>query len=113
MERLWNAFFLAFPARLLLSGTVRATPQIKLHDILVTGEFHVTLEYKMQKTQAKIAVIQGKIDFLLPLGRQILGELGMFKFDVNGGLKEPNHDKTQTVHTVQTRNEDLNQILLQ
>ncbi|KAL9972245.1 hypothetical protein ACROYT_G018516 [Oculina patagonica] len=102
---------------------LRATPGIKLQDtrikiktltedLPVIGECNVTLENTTRKTQAKIAVIQGKIDSLPLLGRQTLEELGMIKFDANGGLKEPNRDETQTINKVQTGNENLDQILL-
>ncbi|KAL9987542.1 hypothetical protein ACROYT_G001867 [Oculina patagonica] len=102
---------------------LRATPGIKLQDtriklktltedLPVIGECNVTLENTTRKTQAQIAVIQGKIDSLPLLGRQTLEELGMIKFDANVGLKEPNRDETQTINKVQTGNENLDQILL-
>ena len=106
------------------SELLRATLEIKLRstkiklktlteDLPVIGECDVTLENETHKTQAKIAVIQGKIDSLRLLGRQTLEDLGMIQFDATGGLKEPNREEVQHIHTIQTGNEDLNQILLQ
>ena len=103
---------------------LRKAPNLELHDIQiklktltedlpVLGECDVAMENKTRKTQATIAVIQGKIDSLPLLGRQTLEDLGMIKFDATGGLKGPNRDKIKTINKVETGNKELDIILHQ
>ena len=77
---------------------------------VVIGECLVTMENETRKTQATIAIIQGRIDSQPLLGRKILKDLGMVMFDASGRLKKPNRD-VKTVHKVTTRNTDLDRII--
>ena len=70
----------------------------------------VIIENETRKTQATIAIIQGRIDSQPLLGRKTLEDLGMIMFDASCRLKKPNRD-VKTVHKVTTRNADLDRII--
>ena len=53
-------------------------------DLPVVGECDVTIENETRTTDAKIIIIQGKMDSLTLLRCQTLEELGMVKFDATG-----------------------------
>ena len=80
-------------------GLLRATPDLELCKtkikLKIVGECDVTIENETRTTDAKIIVIQGKMDSLPLLGHQTLEELGMVKFDATGGLKQPNRETTK------------------
>jgi len=84
-----------------------------IEDLPVLGECTVILETETRKTQATIAVIQGKRDSLPLLGSQILEDLGMVKFYATGGLKNPNCHEIKAISKVDTRHEQLDRILHQ
>lgn len=81
-----------------------------IEDLPVLGECTVILENEIRKTQATIAVIQGKRDSLPLLGGQTLEDSGMVQFYATGGLKNPNYHEIKAISKVDTRNEQLYRI---
>ena len=97
---------------------LRATPDLELcktkiklktlkEDLPIVGECDATIENKTRTTDAKIIIIQGKMDSLPLLGRQTLEELGMVKFDATGGLEQPNRETTKNVHKLETGSDEV------
>ena len=97
---------------------LRATPDLELcktkiklktlkADLPVVGECDVTIENETRTTDAKIIIIQGKMDSLPLLGCQTLEELGMVKFYATGGLKQPNRETTKNVHKLETGSDEV------
>ena len=76
-------------------------------DLPVVGECDATIENETRTTDAKIIIIQGKMDSLPLLVRQTLEELGMVKFDATGGLKQPNRETTKNVHKLETGSDEV------